>query len=185
MQGQNSSPLWWKVMDKVTVEFSYILLPLKVPCASHFIKFRLFSISEPWYLLSAKQRCECLCHRIWVWILLDILLLEYGRHIMHLTFLPRLTIDILCQGEPLQQPGHGGPQLIYLRLDLLILLFHVAHPPRREMRKAIMHELTSLCWLMVVLTLLLLDKSQTVVHIKTVTTIIQTPRSSNLGRAKM
>ena len=49
------------------------------------------------------------------------------------------------QGEPLQQPGHGGPQLMYLRLALLILLFHVAHPPRREMRKAIVHELTSLC----------------------------------------
>ena len=161
-------------MDQVTIEFSYILLPLEVPCASHFTKFRLFSISEPRYLLSAKQRWECLCHRIW-----------YGRHIMHLTFLPRLTIDILCQGEPLQQPGHGGPWLIHRRLDLLILLFHVAHPPRREMRKAIMHELTFLCWLMVVLTLLLLDKSQTVVHIKTVTTIIQTPRSSNLGRAKM
>lgn len=112
-------------------------------------------------------------------------MLEYGRHIMHLSFLPRLTIDILCQGEPLQQPGHGGPQLIYLRLDLLILLFRVAHPPRREMRKAIMHELTFICCLMVVLTLLLLDKSQTVVHIKTVTTIIQTPRSSNLGRANM
>ena len=64
---------------------------------------------------------------------------------MQLAFLPRLIIDILCQGEPLQQPEHGGPQLIYLRLALLILLFHVAHSPRREMRKAIMHELTSLC----------------------------------------
>ena len=175
MQGQNSSPLWWKVLDQVTVEFTYILPPLAVPCASDFTRFRLFSISEPWYLLSATQRWECLCHRICVWILLDILLLKYGRHIMHLAFLPRLIIGILCQGEPLQQPGHGGPQLMYLRLALLILLFHVAHPPRREMRKAIVHELTSLCWRMAVLPLLLLDKSQTVAPIKTVTPIIQTP----------
>ena len=79
------------------------------------------------------------------WQPTPILLLKYGRHIMHLAFLPRLTIDILCQGEPLHQPGHGGPQLIDLKLALLILLLHVARPPRREMRKATIHELTSLC----------------------------------------
>ena len=109
MQGQNSSPLWWKVLDQVTVEFTYILPPLAVPCASDFTRFRLFSISEPWYLLSAKQRWECLCHRICVWILLDILLLKYGRHIMHLAFLPRLIIGILFKVSPSNNLGMEVP----------------------------------------------------------------------------
>lgn len=66
---------------------------------------------------------------------------------MHLIFLARLIIDILCQNEPLKYSGQEGPQLIHMRLGLLILLFHVVHPPRREMRKTIiyMYELTSLC----------------------------------------
>ena len=55
MQGQNSSPLWWKVMDKVTIEFSYIPLPLEVPCAGHFTKSRLFSTSEPRYLQNKDE----------------------------------------------------------------------------------------------------------------------------------
>ena len=42
-------------MDKVTIEFSYIPLPLEVPCAGHFTKFRLFSTSEPRYLQNKDE----------------------------------------------------------------------------------------------------------------------------------
>ena len=60
MQGQNSSPLWRKVMDQVTAEFTYILLPWQC----HVLVILqglgcLVSLSPGIYFLQNKDENAC------------------------------------------------------------------------------------------------------------------------------
>lgn len=90
-----------------------------------------------------QNKGECLSYRTWGRMLSDILSARMW-HIMHLVFLPRL-LKGMWQGEPIKESGQVVPGHMYVRLNPLISLFHVAQPPRRETGKPSCVFMNSLC----------------------------------------